>query len=271
MFFRKAWYFLKRDILEALSYKSQVILETVQIIANCSVFFFLAQYFRAELEKSFFGGTNAASYFPYVLLGMAFTDFQAISLRSFSNTIYKEMGYGTLEEILVSRTSLFQLMLASFIWSILYASARVCLYIVLGLFVFKLRLPNLQILPTLTVLVLTMSATAGFGLISAGNALLLKRGDPLEYAIRGLSKLFSGVYFPVSILPVWIQGVSWLLPLTPALKGIRKCIMESGGFGDIAPEILILLAFSVLTIPVGIFYFHWTFYKARREGLLNFA
>ncbi len=268
---RKTWHFFKRDAIEAMSYKTQAGLSAIQIIANCTVFYFLSRYFSKDLLQHLIPGSHPVDYFPYILLGIALADFQSIALQSFSKAIYRELGSGTLEAILVTPTSLFEVMIASFFWSFAYAVTRLAFYLGLGVFLFKISFPAIHLFSTLSTLGLTITSLSGFGLISAGNALLSKRGDPLEYAMRGLSKFLSGVYFPVTALPVWIQGFSFCLPLTFALKALRECLMQGADIFQIIPELVVLILFSGVMLPAGFFYFKWAFKKAKKEGSLSFA
>jgi ABC-2 type transport system permease protein len=96
----------------------------------------------------------------------------------------------------------------------------------------------------------------GIGLAGASNffTLEVKQGsEPLTWLFNVLARIFSGVYYPTTILPAALQGVSWFIPHTYALDGIRRVMMNGSGFDDPATRqsFLILLLFSVFWLVVG--------------------
>ena len=75
----------------------------------------------------------------------------------------------------------------------------------------------------------------------------------------------SAIYYPVAVLPEWLQAVAWSLPLAPVFEGMRAILME----GQFRPGLLvhaILLDLVYLGIGAGLFLY--SFQVARRRGLL---
>jgi ABC-2 type transport system permease protein len=64
------------------------------------------------------------------------------------------------------------------------------------------------------------------------------------------SFILSGFTWPLSQMPVWVQGIAKTIPLTPYLSGFRKLFMLEGHFAAILPEISNLLW---ITVIAGIF------------------
>lgn len=78
----------------------------------------------------------------------------------------------------------------------------------------------------------------------------------------------AGVYYPVAVLPGWLQGLSQLLPLTYALEGMRNALLLGYTAYDSRFEIMALLCFSVVLLPVAFLSFHFAVKRARAEGSL---
>ncbi len=75
----------------------------------------------------------------------------------------------------------------------------------------------------------------------------------------------SAIYYPVAVLPEWLQTVAWCLPTAPVFEGMRAILME----GQFRPDLLIhaaLLDLVYLAIGAGLFLY--SFQVARRRGLL---
>jgi ABC-2 type transport system permease protein len=100
------------------------------------------------------------------------------------------------------------------------------------------------------------------------TAIILRYGLGAEslawMAMFALAPL-SGVFYPVSTLPGWLQAVSWALPSSYVFEGMRAILFEGvfhGGY------MLWALGLNLLYLALaGAFFLH-TFHIARREGLL---
>ena len=171
---------------------------------------------------------------------------------------------GTLEVQLITPTPVPQVILFSSLFSFLWTSLRVVIFLSLGL-LFGLKLHASALPVALVVLALTVVAFASLGLISASFILTFKRGDPLIWLFGGASALLGGLYYPVAILPGWLQNFSQLLPITWALEAMRRALLTGAGFGDLQHEILILALFAVVGVPVGL----WIFTRAVRYAMVQ--
>lgn len=266
MFIKKAWALFERDLLEALSYKGQVLLELAAISAKCFGLFFLAKFLTPAIMKNLEAYGN--DYFSYVILGVAVTGFQAAALESFSKAVYREQAAGTLEAILISPTSLQTVIFSNLFWSSLFAAAKLAVYLGISAVFFGLRISAFNLPAILVVLGMTLAALSGLGMISAAFILVTKRADPLAYLLSGLTQLFSGVYFPVSILPPVIRGLSIFLPLTHSLEALRQTLLKGDSIAMILPTLAPLLIFSLAAIPIGLLSFSWAIQQAQKDGSL---
>lgn len=100
------------------------------------------------------------------------------------------------------------------------------------------------------------------------TALIMRFGLGAEglawIAIFALAPL-SGVFYPVAILPDWLQVVSWALPSAYVFEGMRAVIFD----GTLRVDHLVrALALDIVYIAAAGAYFLHTFHVARRKGLL---
>ena len=92
---------------------------------------------------------------------------------------------------------------------------------------------------------------------------------PSHAAILGsMSSLLSGVFFPVAELPSWLQELSRLLPLTYALEGVRRALLNGAGIKEIRYEIGALVLFTAVLMPIAVLGFRLAIRHAKREGSL---
>ncbi len=75
----------------------------------------------------------------------------------------------------------------------------------------------------------------------------------------------SGVFYPVAVLPEWLQAVSWALPSAYVFEGMRAVIFE----GSMRPaDLVTALLLNIVYIAAAGAFFLYTFHVARRDGLL---
>jgi len=99
--------------------------------------------------------------------------------------------------------------------------------------------------------------------------MVFKRGNPLNWIIDSSFTLLEGVLFPITILPDWLQKISCLLPITYSLRAIRHALLQSYSFQALSFDILMLVLFSVVLLPLSIYAFKMGVRKAKKEESLT--
>lgn len=100
------------------------------------------------------------------------------------------------------------------------------------------------------------------------SALVLRLGMGAEslawLAIFGLAPV-SGIYYPVSSLPHWLQPVAWALPSSYVFEGMRSVLFGHGFRFD---YFLTALGLNAVYLAGGVWFFLYVFRVARQRGLL---
>ena len=268
-FICKAYAFQKKNVQESMSYSFSFLSEGFDIAANLAIFFFIGRLVSQGTNP--FLTPYGGDYFSFALIGIAFAGIQQSALYSFSHALSSEQGAGTLEEILITSTKLSTVMMSGVLWNCLFVFIRTVFYLLLGILFFQAHFTFHDPLAIAFVLFFSLTAMAGFGMISAGFLLIYKRGDPFSFCFSSASKFLAGVYFPVTVLPLWIQSLSPFFPLTYTLNALRKVLLKGAGMGEVWSDCFVLILFSAVLLPVGIFYFRYAEKRARREGSLTFV
>jgi ABC-2 type transport system permease protein len=104
------------------------------------------------------------------------------------------------------------------------------------------------------------------GILVAG--LLLRNGlgaESLAWTFMFLFLPLTCVYYPVAVLPVWLQTVAWMLPPTYVFEGMRALLIEHVFRADlmVAAFALNILFFGAATVA-----FLLLLASARRQGTL---
>src|SRR5262249_61674681 len=109
-------------------------------------------------------------------------------------------------------------------------------------------------LAVFVVLIASLLAFAGLGILSASYLLIFKRGNPAKWFILGLTSIIGGSLFPVSILPDWLQVVARFNPVTYALDATRAALLWGADLGTLSRPVAMLLvvAGTLLPLPMGV-------------------
>ena len=108
----------------------------------------------------------------------------------------------------------------------------------------------------------------GWALGMAICGLILRQGrgaEGLAWTVVFTLSPISAVYYPVSILPSWLQHVAWALPSTYVFEGMRA-VLFTGIFR--ADYLFTAAALDVLYVTLSAFAFLFAFHDARRRGAL---
>lgn len=215
-------------------------------------------------EIHIYGGNLLA----YLITGNLFTSFLGIALSRFSSVLVSEQSMGTLEALLVSHTPLHMIMIYQGVISLINRLTNTVVFLTLLVLLFHvpISLNFASIIASLLALIFSM---LGFGLASTGILLVTKSGDPITWILTTLTGLVSGVLYPPTMLPEWLQSLSRVLPTTHALEAIRFATLRAASLESIGPQLLFLVISGLITLPIGVMILHWGLFRARSQGSLG--
>ncbi len=143
------------------------------------------------------------------------------------------------------------------------------IYLFWGALLFDFPLRGANWLAVGGVLLASILAFSGLGILSAGHLLLFKRGNPAKWFILGVSSLTGGMLFPVSILPDWLQFLARINPVTYALDALRQALLSGAGIFQILRPLAALLLFAAILLPLSMAAFAWALRRTKLTGTLT--
>jgi ABC-2 type transport system permease protein len=258
--------FIRRDFLEASSYKLNFAYTLGGIVFSSATFYFVGRLVpggAASLAP--YGG----DYFSFAVVGVAFSGLLGIFQEGPAGMIRSAQVSGTLEALLITQTSVPTILVGSTLYSFLFAAVRTIVHLAVALVLFGLKLGTVNVPAVLAVLVMTSVCYLSIGILSASFVLIFKVGNPVGWVFSSVSGFLGGMIFPVSVLPAWIRWISPFLPFTHSLEGLRRSLLASASFGEVLPSIAALGAFSAVLLPAGLVLFRVALRKAKRDGSLT--
>ena len=263
---KKPLAFLWKDFISESSYKLAFFSQFFGIFITALAWFFLSNLFGKSVSSHLhaYGG----NYFSFVIIGIAFSNYLQVALRSFSNNIRMSQTLGTLEAMLVTQTTIPTIILSSSIYNFLITSFRVVVYLVLGVLFFDLNMGKANYGAAVIVLMITIVCFSSMGIISASFIMVFKKGNPVNWIFINLSWVLGGVYYPITILPEWLEKLAYLLPITYALEAMRLALLNGRSLGSLMPQIIPLFIFTVVMLPLSLSLFSFAVKRAKIEGSL---
>ena len=110
----------------------------------------------------------------------------------------------------------------------------------------------------------------GLGIVASVMPLLFpERGAQMTHIIKASILLVSGVYYPIEVLPGWMQRVATVSPATYVLQGARAALIDGATISDLLRFVWPLLAIGAVMVPVGVYIFGICERYAKRTGKLK--
>jgi ABC-2 type transport system permease protein len=206
-----------------------------------------------------------------LLIGAVVWAYLGILFEFLMETVAWERWEGTIEYTFMAPLSRAMHLAGQGIFAILYGLLRaVFLFCVCAFLFFDLSMPNAQYLPAFVVLVVASVSFIGIGMMMSVLPLISpEKGTQLGFVAQGTLLVVSGVYYPVSVLPDWMQWIAKVSPATYALDGIRDAILKGEGMSQMWDDLWPLLVIGVISIPAGLWVFRQGEQYAKRHGKLK--
>jgi ABC-2 type transport system permease protein len=142
--------------------------------------------------------------------------------------------------------------------------------VVLAVFYRELDLGVTNVATAAVFVLLGSFSFVGIGMMAAILPLLyVERGAQMTFVLQSCLLLVSGVYYPVEVLPEWMQAISKLSPATYVLDGVRGAMLDGMPLTALVGDIVPLIVMGIILIPAGLWAFGRAERYAKRTGKLK--
>ena len=205
-----------------------------------------------------------------LLVGAVIWAYLGIIFEILTETVAWERWEGTIEYTFMAPLSRPVHLFGMGLFAVGYGVVRAILLFGVVAAFFSLHLPHPDYVAALVVLIVASISFIGIGMMTAVLPLISpEKGTQLGFVAQGLLLVVSGVYYPVSVLPQWMQWLSVISPATYALRGCRAAIIDGAGITDLWTEIWALLVIGAVSVPLGLWTFRTGERYAKKHGKLK--
>jgi len=205
-----------------------------------------------------------------LLIGAVVWAYLGVLFEFLMETVAWERWEGTIEYTFMAPLSRAMHLGGSGVFAVLYGLVRaILLFIVVAAF-FGLQFEDANFVAALVILVVASVSFFGIGMMTAVLPLISpEKGAQLGFVAQGMLLVVSGVYYPVEVLPTWMQWLAKISPATYALEAARAAILDGQGLSTMWDEIWPLLVIGVVSIPLGLWIFSRGERYAKKHGKLK--
>ena len=216
-----------------------------------------------------------------LVVGALLWNYLSFLYNEIAMSIAYERWEGTLEYTFMAPISRAVHLLGVSLFSLVNAIVTTII-VLIGLMLFTdLPFRGVNLFGVVVVLAVSTVAFVGLGLFAAVFPVMsAERGAEATHIFQGSLLLVSGVYYPVDVLPRWLQPLSMVSPATYTLSACRKLIgvgnsaslpghLAGSSVSDVVPELVVLAAMGAVLMPLGLWVFGRIEAWAKRAGKLK--
>jgi ABC-2 type transport system permease protein len=207
----------------------------------------------------------------YLMVGTLVWHYLSMVFDMISEAIQWERWEGTIEYTFMAPVSRLTHLLGQSAFALLYGVLHTAVILGMVALFFQVDLGNADFVAMLAVLLAGSTSFVGLGMLAAVLPLLSpEKGLQMTNIIKAVVLLVSGVYYPVEVLPAWLQPLGRISPATFMLEGMRAGLLNGASVGAVlVPFVLPLLLTGAITVPLGLYVFTRAERYAKRTGILK--
>jgi ABC-2 type transport system permease protein len=259
----KLYAILRRDLLTAVRHRSGFVVTMVGVFIEVAAFYFLSRAIGPGFRP------DGVEYFPFLLVGTGIYTFFVMTAQAFLSAVQEAQQTGTLEVLMTTSTAPAELVILSSISAFAGNLFNLLVYLVAGVAVFRAPM-HANILACLAVLILSLVIALALGIAAATLQIAFQKGSALLWLLGSGLWFLSGTMFPIQSLPRPLELLARAVPVTYAIDGMRRALIEGKSIAALAPTLAVLAAFGVILLPLATAGLSLSLRRARQDGTLSF-
>ncbi|HEU0295109.1 MAG TPA: ABC transporter permease [Anaerolineales bacterium] len=217
-------------MLNIARYPGQMIMEVIIPIVFASMPMLLGRASGEEAAANFAANTGTANYVAFLLIG---SNVFALVSNAFWHIAYWvrfEQETGTLEAVYLTPTSSRVLASGVAIYSVTRGLVAATLAYIIGCFIFSVNPFDGNVLMALAFLFVGLIPLYGIAMLFGALVLKVKESNALIGLMQWVVSFLMGIFFPITVMPLWLRTIALLFPPTWMTNGVRSALLGVGFF-----------------------------------------
>lgn len=200
--------------------------------------------------------TSGLTRFDYTFAGLVGFSILSLAVFGMANGFPIDKKTGALKRLRATPLRASQLILATALEFLVVGLLSIILMFTVAVLVFDFQMRG-SYLATAVFCLIGIFCMFGFGLAIGGWAKNEQQAAPLSNIVAFPMMFLSGVFFPIFLMPDWLQAIARYLPLTPIVDGIRGLSTGTVTLWQLGPELAIIAGWTVAIYVLAIRIFRW--------------
>ena len=201
----------------------------------------------------------------YVVVGNAVQSVAITTLASVSQVPGTEKHTGTLSGLIQTPTPLFTIFLGMSSVGIFTGFCSMLVSLAYAAFIFNVSFAACNFLSVAIIMIFTCLSLTGLGLMVGSVGIHLRTSAIIANIVSYIGLLISGVNFPISYLPDWVQIISNCMPLTYAVEATRSAV-NGASLADLWLQIVMMTVLGIIFAIIAWYSFRFFEKKSRISG-----
>ena len=254
----------RRDLLTALRYRSSFPFQVVALAAEIAGLFYLAQAVGAGFRP------EGVPYFPFLVVGSGFLGLAVAGVQAFASSVQEAQVTGMFEILASGSTPAVTVVILNALSVLSGRLLMMAAYVAAGLALARAAVGWSGAGAFLLLLALSLLITVALGIMAAAAQIAFQKGSLVSWLVGTWMGVFSGVMFPIAVLPHPLQKLALLFPLGPAIPAMRLALLSGAPLRQMSDAVLRLAVDCLFLLPASLGLFAWVMQRARLRGTLSF-
>lgn len=205
----------------------------------------------------------------YLLMGTLVWRYLSTIFYWVTEVIAIERWEGTIEYTLMAPVPRLVHLVGHTAFAIVYSMIFTTIILFVSIFLFDLDMSQANLAGGMVMMLAGSFSFVGIGVMGAVLPLLFpERGAQMTHIIVATLLLVSGVYYPVEVLPEFLQKLAVVSPAWYVLNGTRAAILEGEGLAELWQYIWPVFLLALIMVPAGLWIFGRAERYAKQQGKL---
>lgn len=215
-----------------------------------SAYFMYQLLFRGSLNDSFKAYSGTGDYMSYVIVGTALYLFAVRTCLNVSRSLITELREGTLDSLMIAPFNRVQYFCGNMLQQTITTSAEISVMVIISFF-FGADFSQVNIPSFILGFIVSMFAYFSLSLVLAAVMLYFRDTYISQNTLFALMFLVCGVTFPIEYLPLPLQYLSRVIPVTGSFQIMRSSTIAGMGILEQAGSFIYLLVLSFVYCSAG--------------------
>jgi ABC-2 type transport system permease protein len=253
---------LERDLRIFASYRLRPLTLLIGPLTAVTLFYYISRLVTVSAVGSSDG------YFAYVVVGIVSLEILTSTIATTPMSLRQELVAGTFERLVLSPFGAVRGIGAMMAFPLLQAFVVATVTLAFGATVFGMHIAFPDVVLAIPAGLLGALAFAPLGLLSVAAILVVKQAVAGVSILITAMSIFAGVYFPVRLLPDWIEWVSEVQPLTPAVDLLRHLISSAPTTDPPLVDVAKLVGWAGVLLPASLWILSRGVRYSRQRGTI---